>query len=339
MRHLQGKWTYLLIIYAILYIAIHLYTLSISPLPWFDETYMASIAQEFITTGNLFPKVAQVRQMDQELIYGPVYFLISGLFIKSFGLAIFPYRLTAFLSGLLVIWISTRLFKLIHHASPLLYAFIVVLSLDPFLNRSMHEGRMDLLALFFVLQASWYFLVFHQQKQLKHIVIAATLTLLALLTTPRTGFFFTAWALIWCFWLFQSWKIYLKPALLAIGIVSIGYLIWVYYAFGGVHEMLAYYGQYLMFTRLNLAETSILKQQYLLILLGFGSFIVGSFKFGKSYLNPLTMLSFVSVITFYSMVFDQGPYAVFIVPSYYLLVFSLISTFNKSFHLSRLYHE
>lgn len=322
LKQLPRTWQYGLAIFALSYIAVHLSTLSISPLPWFDETYMASIAQEFIETGKLFPRVAQVRHMDQELIYGPVYFAVTGLFIKLFGFAPFPFRLTAFLSGLLVIWATARLLS---QVSPkYLVLFLICLSLDPFLNRSMHEGRMDLFALFFILTASHHFIQFKHTQQYKQVVWAAVYTLLALLTTPRTGFFFTAWFFIWLFWLTSSWKSFAKAASLCLVIILTGYFSWVWYAFGGLTSMLDYYGQYLMFTRLNMAQTSIMKQQYLLILFGWASVGLGFIRFGKSYFTTTVVLAILSVICFYSMVFDQGPYAVFIVPSYYLMIFGAL---------------
>lgn len=319
----ERSWYRFFGLFAFVYLSIHLATLSISPLPWFDETYMASIANEFIETGQLFPRVAQVRQFDQELIYGPVYFAITGIFIKLFGLNAFAFRLTTLIAGFLVIWRSSQLLKLLKASKKWQILFILCLSLDPFLNRSMHEGRMDLLALFFVLTASLHFIRFHHSKQMVQVVWAAFWCTLTLLTTPRTGFLLTAWALLWSYWLIQSWKTYLKPAVICLTIVLLCYSCWILYAFGSLTAMLEYYSQYLMFTRLNLAKTSIMKQQYLLILLGAGSAVFGLIRFGKSYLKLPVILAILSVICFYALVFDQGPYAVFIVPSYYLMVFGV----------------
>lgn len=323
------KWYLFTSVYSIAYLVAHLYTLDISPLPWFDETYMLSIAEEFIETGLLFPKVAQVRQMDQELIYGPVYFAITGTAIKLFGTSIFTFRITTLIAGFLVIIASIRLLSIQVKSTKILCLFGIALSLDPFLNRSMHEGRMDLLALLFILIASYHFLQFAKKTTYIRIVWAALFSLLALLTTPRTGFFFTAWAVIWISWLIQSWKVFFKPAIICLAIVVIGYSIWIYYAFGGITYMMEYYGQYLMFTRLNEAKTSIMKQQYPLILLGILSFIVGLLRYKWVYLHTTTLIAMLSVVAFYTMVFDQGPYAVFVVPSYYLLIFHLVAIFKE----------
>lgn len=323
------KWYLFISVYSIAYLVVHLYTLDISPLPWFDETYMLSIAEEFIETGQLFPKVAQVRQMDQELIYGPVYFVITGTVIKLMGTSIFTFRITTLIAGFLVIIASIRLLSIQVKSTKVLCLFGVALSLDPFLNRSMHEGRMDLVALLFILIASYHFLQFVKKTTYIRIVWAALFSLLALLTTPRTGFFFTAWAVMWIIWIVRSWRVFLKSALICFGIVVIGYLTWIYYAFGSISHMIEYYGQYLMFTRLNEAKTSIMKQQYPLILLGVLSFIVGVLRYKWAYLHTTTLIAILSVITFYMMVFDQGPYAVFIVPSYYLLIFHLVVIFKE----------
>lgn len=316
--------------YAIFYIIIHLYTLSISPLPWFDETYMASIAQAFIETGELKPQVALVRKMNQELIYGPVYFAITGTFIKFFGLKIIPFRITAFVSGLLVMLTAGKLFRMYFSNIKLLGTFIICLSLDPFLNRSMHEGRMDLLALFFVLVASVYLIKLKEHKHVKQAIWAGLFSVLALLTTPRAGFFFVAWLLIWLVWLIKDWQALFNVSVICGGIVLSIYSCWVLYAFGGFSAMIDYYSQYLMFTRLNSAETSIMKQQYLLIAIGLLCLLIGSLKFGRKYFNPVTTIAFLSVFCFYFLVFDQGPYAVFIVPSYYLMVFGFVGSFKAT---------
>lgn len=65
--------------FLLLIIAYHLFTLEIQPLPWFDEVYFASIADNFINNGSLVPEIGSyARNGRPALTYGPVYFFLQA---------------------------------------------------------------------------------------------------------------------------------------------------------------------------------------------------------------------------------------------------------------------
>src|SRR3954469_703237 len=90
---------------AIFYLTFHLVTLSYNPLPWYDETYFASIALNLTHHGTFFPMIAyHAKVLKEDIAYGPVYFIFTGLSIKLFGFGIFQFRVINLLFGFLLVW-------------------------------------------------------------------------------------------------------------------------------------------------------------------------------------------------------------------------------------------
>ena len=188
MAWLRKNW--LLGLFGVVYLTTHLITLEISPLPWYDETYMASIAKTYQEEGKLFAQVAWAHQNEYPSIYGPIFFVIASSYLKILGFGIWQYRLVVVSAGLLVIWLSVRLFNQSHLGNKFSTLFWIALSLDPFFCRSMHEGRMDLWALLFLLASTHQFIAYIQSNYAwKHILLSAFWLGTAMLTTPRSAFF------------------------------------------------------------------------------------------------------------------------------------------------------
>ena len=320
----KAAYKFALALFISCYVGIHLYLLDVSPLPWFDETYFASIAKSWLESGTLQPKVALADGLTEQPVYGPIYFWLLGASFKLFGFGIWQLRLVSLLSGFCVIIAAAKLFRLFGASTKLQITLGVILSLDPFFNRSMHEGRMDLLALFFLLMAS-YFQIKHWENSSgkKDLLFSAIFATMALLTTPRSGFFLVGFVFLHLYLIIKrSHKV--ADLLIWCAIIFGFYSIWVVEAFGGYRELLAFYERYTMFLRTNPAKTAISVQQYPLIFLGVISAVYGTIKFRREYWTIPIILFASSIVLFYSIVFDQGPYAVFIIPSYYLLIFKLL---------------
>jgi len=169
----------------------------------------------------------------------------------------------------------------------------------------------------------------------KPILLSAFWLGTAMLTTPRSAFFGVALAL---FGITILWRAFTKPEVLkseekkkiigqAFSWVMISftmYSAWIIYAYGGYIEMFDFltregaWG----FTRINTAKTSILAQQYPMMAVAGISAIFGYYRLGNKLLSPFFLICSLSIALFYLLVFDQGPYAVFVIPSYYLLIFS-----------------
>src|SRR6478735_4434527 len=141
----------LLALFFIAYLSFHFYTLDLNPLPWFDEVFFASISKSLSETGNLVPLAYKEFWSQEILLYGPVHFLLESSSFKLFGFGIIQYRWITFFFGILVVITTVNLLKYYTSSLSLLILLFVSLVLDPFINLSMHEGRMDLVVTFFML--------------------------------------------------------------------------------------------------------------------------------------------------------------------------------------------
>jgi 4-amino-4-deoxy-L-arabinose transferase-like glycosyltransferase len=171
-------------------ILLSLFTLNISPLPWYDEIDFASITHSymdnktFVCTANdlYFPG-----KNTEVLYYGPVYFWVNSVLLKVFGTGMVQFRIVNFLSGLACISLFIKIFsrlngKTYHPATKIVFAFLVLS--DYTYMQDMHSGRMDLLALLFVL-AGILLADTSSKKLVPAFLLSGVLIATGLLTTPR----------------------------------------------------------------------------------------------------------------------------------------------------------
>ncbi|GIV39101.1 MAG: hypothetical protein KatS3mg033_0901 [Thermonema sp.] len=299
------------IAYALFYVAWHMWTLPYAPLPWFDEVVFASISRHWIESASLVPGVTSAALHGLPFkIYGFVSFTIHGISMQLLPLPL-GYRLPTFLFGCLLLLLCRHLFGL-----P--WWMLLVFSLDPFLQLSMHEGRMDLEAVFWSLSA-WYFL--GRTGESRHSSwMAGVMALLAILTTPR------------------SFVLLLPPAFIALRRgewrfflpLCGGYALWVLWAFGSPRAWLNHYLYDFALLKNYVGNSGYVpRHEYLLI----GSVCLSAVLYfaGRRRLpkEPLFVASVSSILTFYLVVFDYGPYSVFILPLYYYLLFFFLQAANK----------
>ena len=319
---------------AIFYIVFHFFMLAYQPLPWFDETYFANIAMNFIEKGTLTPTVAVFEEVK---IYGFVYFLLTGLSIKLLGLGIWSFRIVNLMMGLGCLRLLLRIFNNIsstHKNTALLILFLM--AFDPFFNLSLHEGRMDLTALFFMLLAYYFTQLSLRKYTTKTIILIGLFVSLALLTTPRVGIIIPGlflWVLISGD--YEIWN-RLKFILLIIATIFTFYSIWVFYAFGNYFEFIDYYlhpafkvqdgAMTEMFLGGNLY---IPKQEYLLIISVLLMNLLTLIKNKLIVKDACLIVSWVNIFCFYLIVKDYGPYSIFILPFYYLLIFKMLDKLDR----------
>ena len=102
------------------------------------------------------------------------------------------------------------------------------------------------------------------------------------------------------------------------------YSFWIFYAYGSYQE---FYDFYMIlsakYTQAGNFYVTIQKNQYFLIPISIITIFIGFLKYRLSYLTNIVTFSIISIISFYFLVQDPGPYSVFILPSYYLLIFTL----------------
>ncbi|MFL5730658.1 MAG: ArnT family glycosyltransferase [Cytophagaceae bacterium] len=302
------------------YLLLHLITLSYNPLPWFDETYFASICQSFMEKGSFVPQVAwHAREGKEALTYGPVYFLLTGLSVKFFGLGIFQFRIVNFLCGLGCIWIC---FKILQKKELGISAllFLACFALDPFFNLSMHEGRMDLTATFFALLSLHFIL----KDGMKNIIFSSVTASLSLMTTPRSALLVAGVVMLM---LIKAYKDDQYRPLIVWGLSFLClYAVWLFYAFGSPAGYFNYY------TALQGNENGvnhdflggrfyIPRQEYVLIIVAAFSLIYRLIKRQAGFPDQLISVSIAVILLFYVIVLDWGPYSALIIPFYYMIVF------------------
>jgi len=317
---------YLFFGFVLLIIFYHLFTLEIQPLPWFDEVYFASIADNFITNGSLVPEIASsARNGRPALTYGPVYFFLTGLCMKVFGFGIAQFRIVAMISGLLCVRLTYLIWKITGPSEPWKFkVLLLALLMDPFFSLTFHQGRMDLTALCFALIAIFYYL--KGKKSGKSAILVSGLAgVLALLTTPRIAV--VLWPLVVFVVLdsitskeYQNAGIWVAPFLFL-------YPVWIVMGFGGIGNFVHYYQTIREAT--NAANSGyvgpnfyIPPHEYCLIFIAIIALVYGAIKQGKGYFNRLTILSLLVMASFYLIVFDWGPYSSLIIPFYYILIFN-----------------
>ncbi|OJJ17295.1 hypothetical protein BKI52_31845 [marine bacterium AO1-C] len=315
-------------VFIILFIVVQILTLDKAPLPWYDETFFASIAHQWLQTGQMTPQVAIFQEVK---LYGPIYFWLTGISLKLLGFGVFSFRLINLLSGFGVVWISSLILKHFtnHSNKPkqrLLKLWWILLLTDPLYYLVMHEGRMDLLALFWALSSIYLLLPFltnspHQPRLINRFFLSGILVALAVLTTPRVAFIFIPLGLV------LLWSCRRKLHLLLIwGIVIIGiYAIWIFTAFGSLTALLEYYTGDNPFVSTSAVGWYmggvgyIPRQSYPLIVGALLGLLTITFHRATKLFQPYIFIALISIGLFYSLVHDYGQYSVFILPFYYFL--------------------
>lgn len=301
------------------YFIIHLTSLAIFPLPWFDEVFFASMTDNFINDTRFFPEVSWFAfEKNEGVTYGPIYFILNSFFVQLFGWNAFSLRLLNFLCGIFSIIISFKLLK----KEQISWLLIFVFLLDPFFNIGLHEGRMDLVALFFAL-TSIYYLQKHSINIL-YVGLSSVFISLAILTTPRIAIILVPSVFLGLSYLKQSSQKLLFLSLWILPIIIL-YGSWIFYAFGSLEHYFIYY------KTLNQGNATavhgylggnfyIPKHEYLLIFCTLLLYIFVIFNYKKEKISWLFFYSISSILLFYFLVVDWGSYSTIIIPFYYLLL-------------------
>jgi hypothetical protein len=299
-----------------IYLSWQILTLPYHPLPWFDDTYFASVSLSLMEHGNFIPQVAYHALDGREaLIYGPVYFFLTGTFIKIAGLGILQFRIVNLLFGILCIWISYKIidFRKSGYTSVL---FIAVFALDPFFTLSMHEGRMDVTALFFGLLSLYFAL----RAGKTDIYYSATAAALALLTTPRSAILIAGVGMVLLMNVYKDGK--LKPLILWPAIILGIYSIWIFYAFGGPAEFLNCYQTLHSNEKYLGGLFYVPRSEYVLIFSALFCLVLHLINKNKDFPDSLSSVAIAVILLFYAVVRDWGSYSSMIIPFYYMLIFN-----------------
>jgi len=313
--------TFLYLIPCAFYLILQVYSLAIYPLPWFDEIFFASISEQFFTSGELIPSVSATAMNNSEVVlYGPVYFFIQGIFLKTLGLGMWQSRLPNFLFGIFLVY---PLFKIISNSLNInkLIFFLLGVTLflfDPFYNLSLHEGRMDLMAI------CWFFMAYYFHQSANNQSLSALFLSLSLLTTPRSLVLIVPFLVLILLSnskqiIFRYLSIFAALILICFTCKYQSYLDLVLHLFSSfdnadnqrsITEFLFFNGYIPVHEKPIIFATLLV---YLVCMVSNKYFLVQ--------LPNLVKWAIGTLVIHYVFIFDFGPYSIYVLPSWYILFF------------------
>lgn len=317
-----------LLLLAAVYLIYHLFTLQLSPLPWFDEVVYADITDSYIHNQFFDLKLSPVFSQGEVLCYGPVYFYLQSLICKLAGLDAFQFRLLNFVSGLLVVLTAALLLKRVKPGKPWIVFFVVALSTETLYNQVLHSGRMDLVAMLFILLSYYNYFLFRDTGKNRQLLLATFFLSVALLTTPRVLFACTFYAVdfIWLAFRYKSLRV-LRPYLLMGLATGLVYTCWVYMAYGNyknyfhsLTELNDYIGNPSLFSSIVRYKYHINLWICLLVLLPV--YLLNRTAFNTTEKQTL-LLCLANIAGFHLLVREAGPYTAMVMP-FYLLFISIV---------------
>jgi hypothetical protein len=311
-------------------------TLSRSPLPWYDEVFLASVSESWVSSGEFTLGINKLRT-NEILVYGPVFFYIQGCLFNFFEMNIYTVRLPAFIAGIGIVCVSFSLLRKWEVPTGLAKAFCLALAMDHMFGRGMYSGRMDLVALFMVLLALrvLQFAVAKPAKVQTCLLCAVGLLAgISCLTTPRVIFWLIG--LPFFAWSQHDKAPYRFAAYRTLGISACASALgicWMYKASGGIVE----YWQYLASQNQlwhHVGNNSLIRHRSELPV--YLSMTVGTFFFLKNWKNTETRKRvafaglFCVLVSFILLVKEVGPYESMILPTYIFLIALAASVMQRT---------
>ena len=321
------------------YLCYLFFSIDLQPIPWFDETFFASIAHCYGLHGTLVPEIAAtVMNQQQLLIYGPVYFVLTSFSFDCFGFGVWQFRIVSMVFGLGVLLMMMLLKKQLVKQKWGTWdmVWVMILVTDPFFNMCLHEGRMDLVALFLMLLALYLFLIAVEKSQNWLFLLVGICVSLAILTTPRVGFIALVLVVV-VIYLVATKRIVLRHVFFLGSPIVVIYGCWIEMC-GGFRSFFDLY--WTSFDQsgtqdsvLNYIGTNfyIPTHEYLLIVISICIVMVGMMQKNQFFKHYFAWLSLGSICIFYLLIKDWGPYSIFILPFYYLLCMGLQNQSNMLF--------
>ncbi len=321
---------YIIFLLTLIIVSIQIYCIEFSPLPWFDETFFASITHSLLKSNTLVPSIcSDALNNKQLLIYGPIYFYITKFSFLTFGFGIWQFRIvnliSSFIAIYLILLIKNQISNQVKSKFDNSFWFMYIL-LDIYLNFNIQGGRMDMLVLTFALLGIYTFNLAFQKQNSYFYIFSGIAWSFSFLTSPRIFFIAIAFGIA-LFILFLRKKIrYSDIFMIAIPFI-IHYSLWIFYC-GGIIEYIKIYSTNL--DNVNSSERTLsnfimgnffVPTYEIPLLLTFVVFLIYSFKKHLYFFKNFNIFLFItSIIFFYILIKDTGPYSVFILPFIYILL-------------------
>lgn len=325
-----GGWLRLLGFFLFLY---HWFALKFSPVPWFDETYFASMTVHFMETGEFNPQISPLMEhyYPQAKAYGPLYFMLMATVFKVAGFGLVQMRFPALLFGGLFLMVLNRILKECDFSRQHRLFFILLLGFDPIFLQNIHSGRMDSFALFWVAVGTWILLKALRIRQTMLFLGVGICYGLAILTTPRVAVSLMGPSLVLSFWFLGniSKQSFVHCLTVALGILGL-YTVWIFWGFGGIASWWNYFfgppPEKLYHE--NLADLYVRSRLYfpvfqyplLAVLLFLSGLAVWKWRIP---LQSMFWIALINVCAFYYLVNDTGIYGIFSLPFLYILLLYL----------------
>ncbi len=318
----------LLVAFACGWIVWQVATLTRSPVPYYDDTFFASVGDSLERAGELKLPVSPLHISGPVYLYGPVYFAVQAFVFRHLGFGIFQNRILALLFGLGIVVVAFASLRQAGVRRDIALPACIALALDPTLHLSMHGGRMDTVALFFILAS---LVLLQKSWASESLALSATSGVLAaagILTTPRPGYLVVLMGAIlgMRFVLAPTRQRALQLVFWALPIAGL-YALWVRHAFGDVTALLAYYGAH--------ADTyvggrlTVRTVHYPLLAVLAGVTTVRLLAAPKARFDELTWFSFAGIVVFYALGINAPrfgtQYCVFLTPLVYVALARLAS--------------
>jgi len=323
----------------------HILVLPISPLPWFDETYFASMTLNFMETGEFMPKIGPMLDFyyPQSKAYGPGYFLALSLVYKLFGFGLFQTRIPGLICGFVILVLGFKILRLSNLSVIFCSIFSILLLFDPIFLQNIHSGRMDSMALMLALGGIYSLLKGLDKSKFWWFFTSGILFGLALLCTPRIAVTIIgpALALTVLFFLKPSKSLFWKSISTLSLIIGL-YSLWIFWGFGGPVEMYNYFfgapKEKLGFN--SLAGGYISSSLYFpkfqipaLVLAGISViYLLISKRLKQSFLFWICLIN---IFVFYKLVNDTGIYSIFLILFIYMLILIGTNEFGAKFKLAK----
>lgn len=214
---------------------IGLFILSTFKTIWIDETYFAEITHQLLNGNGFYNQASFVAEEGSPIyIYGPVYFMLTSVFVKLGGLTPFWFRLANYLAYCGVILVIIRYFTK-RDLNKWLYLLPIILFLDPSAFENAVSGRMEAVCLLFALLAYFKYYSDTANQILKYGSIGLFLSL-SYLSTPRALILFIPLGVIILKDLFTK-RNYGSFSTLALTF-AVPLLVWIFYSVGSLEDYL-----------------------------------------------------------------------------------------------------
>lgn len=171
------------IAFVVLKLAWDLLTLASARFAWYDEVYFASITDSLIHGNGL---TESCYGFGGKCSYGPVYFLLTAFSTFIFGFNAFGFRIVAMAAFYGCAFLFLHILKLCRIPKCLAYIGTALFLLATSLAGSANSGRMELVAIFFVLLGYVFYIRGRQKQRLLYLIWVSLSFSLAALTTPRS---------------------------------------------------------------------------------------------------------------------------------------------------------